>query len=722
VSGGYPDRLTGVNGTLFFAAYDATHGVELWKSDGTGSGTVLVADIGVGPNASLPSGLTSVDGFLVFLADDGDHGRELWRSDGTPHGTVMGADINPGAAHAFFSGYTTNFVSYTGMLGGPRIPTYPDGKGLFGSRNGILFFGADDGVHGTELWRSDGTAGGTRLVADINPGPGGSGPWNFISAGGTLFFSADFGSGSGGQLWKTDGTAAGTVRLRGGFRGGMSSFTEAGGRLFFVTSEGVHGFEVWTSDGTPAGTVLVKDINPNTHASSGAPSPAYLASVDGTLFFTHSDAQGVELWKSDGTEDGTVIVADIDAHLGSSYPYGLTNVNGTLFFFRERGAARRTELWKTDGTEDGTVMVAIISAGLGGVLGATAVSGALLFFADDGIHGRELWRSDGTPEGTGLLADIKPGPGASDPPFFFLGFPPTNVAGIFGFVADDGVHGAEVWRSDGTGAGTTLVADIKPGPDTSTPRLLAGANGALFFAADDGVHGLELWQAVQPLGLTLNQGTFAPGDTLQGDVSVTNVGSEGWTSTSASCFPLMPAGDLGCRGGDAAAFVADGFARVVLSCLSGSPQGFAPLYRASLIPDSLRTTIPGFLTFVWNSSLGLHAVPGRDAARCPVGRGDRCGRSARLGRGDANARPVADRRTARLPASIGSPPRGPPPRRTRRWDSSSPSGSTSSRRSWPASSSPGSCTAWREGWRGRGCLTAGRSSSRWRSSAGSRSR
>jgi ELWxxDGT repeat protein len=90
-----------VNGTLFFAANDGTRGHELWKSDGTSTGTVLVKDIRPGAFGSYPYSLTNVGGRLFFIANDGTNGRELWISDGTSTGTVLVKDINQGAGHAF---------------------------------------------------------------------------------------------------------------------------------------------------------------------------------------------------------------------------------------------------------------------------------------------------------------------------------------------------------------------------------------------------------------------------------------------------------------------------------------------------------------------------------------------------------------------------------------------------------------------------------------------
>jgi ELWxxDGT repeat protein len=187
---------------LFFTADDGVHGRELWKSDGTAAGTVLVKDILPGGYSSNPSDLTAVGNRLFFSAGDGVHGRELWRSDGTRAGTVLVKDINPGPSASLDTGISLT----TGV-----IPSYLTDVG------GTLFFSADDGIHGNELWKSDGTRAGTVLVKDIIPGPySGIDPYNgypnLTDVRDTLFFTTD--AGTGRQLWKSDGTSAGTVLVK----------------------------------------------------------------------------------------------------------------------------------------------------------------------------------------------------------------------------------------------------------------------------------------------------------------------------------------------------------------------------------------------------------------------------------------------------------------------------------------------------------------------------
>lgn len=121
-----------------------------------------------------------------------------------------------------------------------------------------------------------------------------------------------------------------------------------------------------------------------------------------------------------------------------------------------------------------------------GPLALINVNGTLFFWADDGIHGTELWKSDGTEAGTVLVRDINPGAGNSGPSFL------TNVNGTLFFEAYDGTHGEELWKSDGTAAGTVLI-DIVTGVEGSSPQRLTNVNGTLFFTADNGINGRELW-------------------------------------------------------------------------------------------------------------------------------------------------------------------------------------------------------------------------------------
>jgi ELWxxDGT repeat protein len=336
---------------------------------------------------------------------------------------------------------------------------------------------------------------GTSLVKDIAPGLASSTISRLVTVGDRLFFAIDNGS-SSTALWTSDGTAAGTVLVKDDFVGTATSgffgqLVDMNGTLFFKATNSVNGTELWKSDGTLAGTQLVKDIQPGIgdgiNLSAGFNSAA---NVNGTLYFVGIDATtGFELWKSDGTEAGTVLVKDIVVG-GSSRPSELTNVNGTLFFVAQDNVAG-SELFKSDGTAAGTVVVKDINVGGFGSNPRllTNVNGTLFFVADDAVNGIELWKSDGTAAGTVLVKNITAGSGTAGPGQL------TSVGGRLFFTVDDGVHSSELWTSDGTEAGTVLVKDIVPGGGTSLPQNLINVNDTLFFSANDGVNGSELWKS-----------------------------------------------------------------------------------------------------------------------------------------------------------------------------------------------------------------------------------
>ena len=159
-----PDQLTAVGNTLYFRATDGTNGYELWKSDGTANGTMMVKDINNGSGSSYHYGLTAVGNTLYFRATDGSNGTELWKSDGTEAGTMMVKDI--------YSGYSSSSPSYFTAVGN------------------TLYFTATDGSNGTELWKSDGTEIGTMMVKDIYSGSSSSTPSYLKAVGNTLYFTA----------------------------------------------------------------------------------------------------------------------------------------------------------------------------------------------------------------------------------------------------------------------------------------------------------------------------------------------------------------------------------------------------------------------------------------------------------------------------------------------------------------------------------------------------
>lgn len=466
-AGSNPTDFTRAGDVVFFVATIGQRR-QLWRTDGTEAGTALVKD-GV-----RPEHLTAVGDLLFFVGWEEDTGSELWRSDGTEAGTVLVRDIRPGPD-------PPNTFR-------PPIPT------RLSAVDDLLYFAADDGVHGYELWRSDGTHAGTRMVADILPGSGGS-----LASEGNLFVGLDaivyFPAHSGGgdfEPWRSDGTAEGTWRLRDvrpGPRGSLSlsaRFGVAAGRIWFAADDGEHGSELWVSDGTEDGTMMVKDINPGPASSLGRV-PEFLR---GALYFTANDGvHGLEVWTTDGTAEGTEMVADLEPGRLSSSPADLV-VAGDVLYLTIAPAPhdRPRRLWKL---EDG---VGTPLQSFGETLVVVPLPDQLILWGPAHPCGPSCdcesesvpWSSRGTPESTVPLD--RPVPGFSPQLGSF-----AVLDGQVLFAADDGVHGSELWRTDGTASGTVMVKDIHAAPGSSEPRWLTAFDDRVFFVAASPPDRDHLW-------------------------------------------------------------------------------------------------------------------------------------------------------------------------------------------------------------------------------------
>ncbi len=501
-----------LGGTVLFAVNDGRDGFELWRSDGTAAGTSLVRDICPGSCSSRISWGTLVGSEMFFAADDGVHGRELWKSDGTAAGTVMVADINPGLGDS--NPYNLQ------ELGGKLLFTIGTDPG-----------GGTD----SELWVSDGTAAGTFRLIDIEPGPAGSQPASLGKIGtgpGAIMLLSAQTSAAGRELWRTDGTAAGTFLVKdinpgtGDSLGTSNPFPRArfavasGGRVFFAASDGVHGTELWVSDGTAAGTSMLQ-IN----ATGAGSNPYFLVPFgSGVVFRADDGVHGPELWKSDGTPGGTSLVADVYPGSTGSSPWNLA-VAGSKVYFNANDGVHGSELWVSDGTPGGTALVADINPSTGFVFSDLPPTGAvgsnLIFYVDDGVHGFEPWVTDGTPGGTQMLADINPG---SSPSYFFNGNSDgevsVTVGGRFFFRGYSNSDGYEVWTTDGTPAGTHKLKEINDQASAfpviylgtvEGARTLAPFGSSLLLSADDGITGQELWKTDGTAAGTVQVADIAPG-------------------------------------------------------------------------------------------------------------------------------------------------------------------------------------------------------------------
>ena len=409
---------------------------------------------------------------LFFTADDGTTGVEPYVTNAAGTGASRLADINPGAEN-----------SVTGSRG--EAAALPGG----------VLFAADNGTQGEEIWFTDGTPAGTRLLSDLLPGALTSDPFNFFSAGDHVYFAAgNFDIGL--ELFISDGTAAGTHLVSDIAPGAADSrprdFVLMGdGRVIFNADDGAHGTEPWVSNGTAAGTFMVRDIRPGNAFSNSAPEFGVWSEALGLVFFdAKTDDEGRELWASDGTAAGTYLVRDVNP--GPSSPsISHYAAAGDYVVFEADDGATGSEIWVTNGTNAGTRLLRNINAGEEDSFPAEfATFGTrVLFQAETDAQGDELWITDGTTAGTRMVRDINPGPADSRPSYFT----PVGDGTRMVFSATDAANGSELWITDGTAAGTRLLADVNPGAVSSSPREFIAVGDLVYFVAYDPAHGRELW-------------------------------------------------------------------------------------------------------------------------------------------------------------------------------------------------------------------------------------
>ena len=481
-SGGYdssPTSITDVNGTAFFLADSGgaygDHKYAIWKSDGTEEGTKFIIDLDNPEVFNTYGEFTSFKGQLYFRGLS-TNGYELWKSDGTTSGTQMVMDIYPANS------------SYPELL----TPFDSDGDG----EEDIILFNATAENYGKELWRTDGTAEGTYMVKDIHEG------------------NADF-----------DGDNVSSLYHYHTISNGIYYFTALADPYSDNAGNYIGGYELWRSDGTATGTYMVRDLTPynNIPYGPGSSSPRHLTDLNGLLIFSATtENSGVELFRSDGTPSGTVMVKDINPS-GSSWPNHFVQVGDRLFFLADDGVHGQ-ELWVTDGSNEGTSLVVEMLQGADGITtewinnvsnrdrhiidNMTAFRGLLFFRYNDGEynHGFELWRSDGTADGTYLFMDI----GTGEDTFGYAASASpadlTVVGNKMFFSAWDADNYRELWETDGTHEGTHIVADLryheKERFASSNPGALANVGGTLFFSAKNSEFkdypdmGYELWKVI----------------------------------------------------------------------------------------------------------------------------------------------------------------------------------------------------------------------------------
>jgi ELWxxDGT repeat protein len=507
----------------FFDGWSQDTGTELWITDGTVPGTHLLRDLRPGADSERPQPIGFLGNRLLLSTVDDATGRSsnLWVSDGTTQGTIplsnapssVGGFFELGTAQGrlIFFAYNANALWSTDLTTAgtqQNAACTVQGFAPSVSLGNLVVFGANGDAAGNEPWVSNGTTAGTFRIGDIRAG-GSSDPDQFTRLGNAAFFLAT-NAAFQTELWRTDGTAAGTARVLTtpvARQPGQERLVTAGNHLAAIlggalwssdgtatstqqllppvgtstvralfsdgaTAYAVRGSELWVTDGTAAGTNLVVDLAPGTGNQRSVDDRSFVQ--QGVLWLAMSSGTVVNLdvIRSDGTAAGTsrLQVPGLQASMFAPVGNGVVLSARTLAWFPDT-------LFATDGNTVQTLWTATMRPGIRTGHSA-AVDGVLYLALDDGTNGMELWRSDGTAAGTQMVVDLEPNGGSS----MDAGSEMVALDGVLYFIASSPFHAGALRRSDGTAAGTSIV--FEPSPPFPFARLQTYGHDLYFTGFD----------------------------------------------------------------------------------------------------------------------------------------------------------------------------------------------------------------------------------------------
>jgi ELWxxDGT repeat protein len=521
-------------GRLFFAGCTAELGCELWSSDGSLAGTAPVGEIVPGPEESRIFELVAAGEQVFLIAGPSDDRRALWVAEAsgraprrlreTPKARMLIAG-SAGGGRVFFIAQDLGLEVWTSD--GTRVGTRP--LTSFGPREpfgeyprllsiaGRVYFQADGGVHGSELWSLGARESSLRRLTDF------SSPSAFVStlarAGERIVFEA------GLMLWTSRGDFRSTAPLTGcpgGCPFAKSSLVDAGqGRLVFYGRDRT-GDGFWVTDGTGPGTRLLKRLDRERWYVQAVPSGGRV------LFEVTEEYETGELWVTDGTPAGTFFAAYGGPRWSHYYGWAdfleVDTANDRLVFpaLGQTAEGSHESLWSSDGSPAGLRRLTRAMAGKSSgprwlvpfrdgllVQDCNGTEGELRFVSTTGtttsatrllgmpvescdafaavpvdlgatavlsVFGKNevsLWHTDGTPEGTSVLVTAT----AMDQPQGFTRFG-GQVAFWRPVPAANNELQTQLWATDGTPAGTRKLVDLPPGVN---PYDLTGVGDRLYF-------------------------------------------------------------------------------------------------------------------------------------------------------------------------------------------------------------------------------------------------
>jgi len=582
-------ELVVYDNALFFPAWDAEHGQELWRSDGTAQGTGLFADLNPS-GSSRPGNLYASGSSLYFVAHHVSGDWVVWKSDGTPAGSLpvlsdayqdpQGQMVELGTILYFFARTPSAGLrlfrtdgSATGTWMVNDVSTQPLDKfapKLMHVGNTLYFI-----ANGRELWRSDGTNAGTAMVKTIFTEHQEAELWQVLDLGGDHFYFTTIGVGAPAMLWRSDGTEAGTQQvivgsdglnqplnvasgpmliqgsrvivsgvypcvgtellrldeppstdppraelvkdiatrtLGSGFAGAMAYQ----GKVYFQASDGLTGVQLYVSDGTEGGTHLVKALTGVKPGLGGVSDGFEAAGAGDWLYFIARDTLGLQLWRTDGTEANTIRLTDREAAYPLNGPRGLGAFRDRMYFFNNFSG--NEALWSSDGSPTGTAPVFTFEPQYVAVGSPLAFNGALYMLLANPAGGGQLYRSDGTAAGTTLVTAWPSGQGTT-----LTGL--VRAGSRLFFTAWDAAHGQELWQTDGTPQGTQLSADLTPGPSSTSFRAIQPIGDGVILVTK-GAQAWTMWRAggtasgVTPLLYVANPQVGDPISAIKGSGSL----------------------------------------------------------------------------------------------------------------------------------------------------------------------------------------------------------
>ena len=475
------------------------NGRELWKTNGTASGTQKVF------TSAGEIGEMLVHNSKLFFTDKANN--RLLSTDGTTFDEVRNfGQVNPGNPYGptsltasgddlyFLANSTANnqwslyklekFQSTPEIIFTTNINPDEPSFGLVLDYNYEVYFSKKDDTFGVELFKTEGVAGQAYLIKDLSES-GSSNPSHPVVSNYEIFFTINP-ENEAPCLMKTDGTTSGTVMLKSLLPGsGMleEGIFPFGSNLYFAGEISDYGNELWICDGSPEGTTQLVDIN---SLKTDLDKLNFQQIGSRVMFNADNGADGNELWISDGTESGTFMLKNLSSSdaFNHYYPFYTQKVNDKHYFMAFNGDYNR-KLWVTEGSEQSTKLV-LPAGGNNDDFGSYGIMAGL-----DKLYmlGDDLWISDGTEAGTKKAWSISVS-GNSNP------INPTEIDGKLLVMANDGVHGRELWSTDGTEEGTFMVKDICPGsPSGYNPSYQRSKNtkNKTYFTANDG--SLGLWES-----------------------------------------------------------------------------------------------------------------------------------------------------------------------------------------------------------------------------------